>query len=229
MSFLNPSATLVAGIGNVLRGDDGFGVEVVNRLIARRRLDGVADVVDYGIRGLDLVYALLDQRDLVVLVDVARRDRPAGTLFTIDIDTQTRALATLETHNMDPAKVVNMARAIGGPEVKTLLVACEPLVMLDEASDDVLMELSAPVAGAVEAAVELIENMLLRTSVPASQTGNPGNHSTPPLCGETESHMRADLSALCDSPILRVDATSVHRTRLYGPGEFEQTRKEGKV
>jgi hydrogenase maturation protease len=186
MSFINPSATLVAGIGNVLRGDDGFGVEVVNRLIARRRLDGVAEVVDYGIRGLDLVYALLDQRDLVLLVDVARRDRPPGTLFTIDIDTQTRALATLETHNMDPAKVVNMARSLGGPEVKTLLVACEPLVMLDDQTDDVLMELSPPVAWAVEAAVELIENILLPRSVPATQTRNPGSHSTPPLCGETE-------------------------------------------
>jgi hydrogenase maturation protease len=152
---------LVAGIGNVLRGDDGFGVEVVNRLLKRGLLEGVAEVADYGIRGLDLVYALLEQRDLLILVDVARRGEAAGSLYTIDIRSQFDAPAVFETHNMDPVKVINMARALGAPEVKTLLVACEPLVMPDDDSDDVLMELSAPVASAVVEAAQLIEAMIM--------------------------------------------------------------------
>lgn len=163
---------LVAGIGNVLRGDDGFGVEVVNRLLVRGRLEGVAEVADYGIRGLDLVYALLEQRDLLILVDLARRGGKPGTLYTIDIRTQSDAPAVFETHNMDPVKVVNMGRALGAPAVKTLLVACEPLVMRDDESDDVLMELSAPVASAVDEAAQLIETLILEDASVAQPIGD---------------------------------------------------------
>ena len=74
---------LVAGIGNIFLGDDAFGVEVVNRL-SRRALPDSVRVVDYGIRGLDLAYALLDDYDLVILVDAARQGEDPGTLYVLE-------------------------------------------------------------------------------------------------------------------------------------------------
>ena len=81
------NSILVAGIGNIFNGDDAFGVEVVQRL--RARPQGVPDgvrAVDFGIRGIDLVYALLDGHDAVVLVDAAPRGQPAGTVSVIEVD-----------------------------------------------------------------------------------------------------------------------------------------------
>ena len=77
---------LVAGIGNVFLGDDGFGVEVVRRLAAVSLPDGV-DVADYGIRGVHLAYDLLDGRyDTVVLVDALPLEEPPGTLAVLEAD-----------------------------------------------------------------------------------------------------------------------------------------------
>src|SRR5947209_6163179 len=76
---------LVAGVGNIFLGDDAFGVEVVQRLLRRPQPDGVR-VVDFGIRGLDLSYALLDGYEAVILVDAAPRGAPAGTLHVLELD-----------------------------------------------------------------------------------------------------------------------------------------------
>ena len=77
------SGILVAGIGNIFRGDDGFGVEVVLRL-ARRSLPAEVSVVDFGIRGIDLTYALMDGYDAVVMVDTMRRGEAPGTVSVIE-------------------------------------------------------------------------------------------------------------------------------------------------
>src|SRR5688500_6947559 len=82
---MTSSRTLIAGIGNVFLGDDGFGVEVVRRLSARPARDDVS-VVDFGIRGVDLAYALLDGYDRVILVDATLRGRAPGTLYVIEPD-----------------------------------------------------------------------------------------------------------------------------------------------
>ena len=83
---------LIACIGNIFLGDDGFGVEVARRL-ANRRLAGRRSagptlpddvrVVDFGIRGLDLVYALLDGYETAILVDATPRGGEPGTLYLI--------------------------------------------------------------------------------------------------------------------------------------------------
>ena len=72
---------LVAGIGNIFLGDDGFGVEVAQRLRRRPARDGVR-VEDYGIRGVHLAYELLDGYDALVLVDAVPMDEPAGTVVS---------------------------------------------------------------------------------------------------------------------------------------------------
>src|SRR5439155_31333 len=74
---------LVAGVGNVFLGDDGFGVALAGRLAARELPAGVK-VVDYGIRGMDLAYALGEGWDAVVLLDATPRGRAPGTLYVIE-------------------------------------------------------------------------------------------------------------------------------------------------
>jgi hydrogenase maturation protease len=147
---------LVAGIGNVFFGDDGFGVEVVRRLAARPLPDGV-EVVDFGIRGLDLSFALTFGYDLAILVDATRRGRPPGTLSVLDLDDE-RPHPALDTHGMDPVKVLGLAREIGPTPKRLRLVGCEPEPLGDD--DAMTMGLSAPVLAAVEGAIALIESLV---------------------------------------------------------------------
>lgn len=151
---------LVAGIGNVFLGDDGFGVEVVRQMALRPRSEGVR-LVDFGIRGMDLVYALLDDYDAVIFVDTAPRGEPAGTLSVIETHPAESGVVTLDTHGMDPVKVLNLARELGAPSRPTYVVACEPAVLLNGDDDpDLLVELSVPVAEAVVPAVDMITALI---------------------------------------------------------------------
>ncbi|HTS47797.1 MAG TPA: hydrogenase maturation protease [Bryobacteraceae bacterium] len=154
---------LVAGIGNIFLGDDGFGVEVAQRMLRRPIADGVR-VVDFGIRGFDLAYALMDDYDAVVLIDALPRGDVPGTLYTIEPDL--RALdpaepedATLETHGMNPMKVLAMVKAMGGQPKRLFVVGCEP--ENGAASEEIeRMGLSEPVAGAVGQAVAMVESLV---------------------------------------------------------------------
>jgi hydrogenase maturation protease len=82
---------LIAGIGNIFLGDDGFGVRVVNELRQRRLPDSV-DVIDFGIRSYDLAFALTNGYDAVVLVDAVPRGEPPGTTYLIEIDLENPTL-----------------------------------------------------------------------------------------------------------------------------------------
>jgi len=150
---------LVAGIGNIFLGDDGFGVEVARRLAARALPAGVR-VVDFGIRGMDLVYALLEDHDALIFVDAAPRGEPPGTLYLIEPRIEQDGEVTLATHGMDQVKVIKLARALGARPARTYLVACEPAVLGSEDDEDVLVELSAPVQAAVDEAVKMVESLV---------------------------------------------------------------------
>src|SRR5262249_29803931 len=109
-TLMDKSRVLVAGIGNIFLGDDGFVVEVVRRL-AVRPLPAEVRVVDYGIRTFDLAFALMDDFDLVILVDASPRGGPPGTLYVIEPeldDPHQSAVAEklVETHGMNPMKVL---------------------------------------------------------------------------------------------------------------------------
>jgi hydrogenase maturation protease len=167
---------LVAGIGNVLLGDDGFGVEVARRLAAKPLPDGVK-VRDFGIRGMDLAYALLDGYDAAVLVDIARRGGPPGTLYVIEPvadEDGAPSDANPEPHSMHPARVMAFVEALGGTPAPLRLVACEPVEM-DE--DELVMGLSAPVAAAVEPAAALVESVVLSLHAAFSQGADQGEAS----------------------------------------------------
>src|SRR5689334_19051575 len=109
----NPSI-LVAGVGNIFMGDDAFGVEVVRRLSMRPIYDGVR-VVDFGIRGFDLGYALMDGHDLTILVDAVPRGGEPGTIYTIEpdldeIETVSADQIDIDTHAMNPLRVLAMVK-----------------------------------------------------------------------------------------------------------------------
>jgi hydrogenase maturation protease len=150
---------LIAGVGNVFLGDDGFGVEVVRHLAARALPDGV-EVVDVGIRGVHLAYDLLDGCDLLILVDAAARGAPPGTVSVLepaapDVGPDAAAgPALLDAHDLGPDAVLAMLARLGARPARTLVVAGEP------AEVDVGMGLSAPVSRAVPQAVAIIEELL---------------------------------------------------------------------
>ena len=155
-----PRRVLVAGIGNVFLGDDGFGVEVVGRLSERKLPEGV-EVVDFGIRGLDLAYTLHEDYDLVVFVDATQRGGEPGTVYLIEPEIEEDGEVSLDTHGKDPVKVIKLSRALGARLTRTLVVGCEPQVVVSgEDYDDMLMELSEPVRAAVDEAVRLVESLV---------------------------------------------------------------------
>ena len=150
---------LIAGVGNIFLGDDGFGVEVARRMAVRALPDRVR-VRDFGIRGFDLAYALTDEHDAVILVDATRRGEPPGTLCALELDTEGRTAGAVETHGMDPANVLRLVAALGGRPRRVLLVGCEPSAIDPETED--LTGLSAPVESSVEPAVELVLSLVTR-------------------------------------------------------------------
>ena len=152
---------LIAGIGNIFLGDDAFGVEVVQRL-ASRKMPSRVKVSDFGIRGFDLAYALLDGADLTILVDACPRGGTPGTVYVIEPDlnslnTPEAEHAALDAHSMNPMNVIRMAKSMGGELKRILLVGCEPETLGPEEGQ---MGLSAPVAAAVDEAVKVVESIV---------------------------------------------------------------------
>jgi hydrogenase maturation protease len=150
---------LVAGIGNVFLGDDGFGVEVVQRLRGADLPDRV-DIADYGIRGLHLAYDLLDGRhETLVLVDALPLGEPAGTLAVVEVDTgddggTSPPADVLDGHRMDPDSVLRMLCSLGGRVGRVLVVGCQPAAL------DERLGLSAPVLDALDEAVGTVTRLV---------------------------------------------------------------------
>jgi hydrogenase maturation protease len=155
---------LVAGIGNIFLGDDGFGSEVV-RNTALPQDDPNVRVIDYGIRGTHLAYDLLEPWDTLVLVDaIPSRGKP-GTLhvFQADHDAEDESgsgAVCLDVHGMDPAAVFASLRALGGNPPYTVVVGCEAGSVEDG------IGLTEPVAKAVPRATRAVEEIVAALKSP---------------------------------------------------------------
>jgi hydrogenase maturation protease len=157
---------LIAGIGNIFLGDDAFGVEVARRLSTREWPQTVR-VTDFGIRGYDLAYALLDGYDTTILVDACPRGEPAGTLYVIEPDlndfdpngsgSPEEQQVAVEAHSMNPLSVLRLAASMGGRLKRILLVGCEPVTLGPEEGQ---MGLSATVEAVVDEAMKLVESLV---------------------------------------------------------------------
>jgi hydrogenase maturation protease len=149
---------LVAGIGNVFLGDDGFGVALADR-VARCALPPGVEVVDYGIRGMDLAYALHDGWDAVLLLDAMPRGLAPGTLSVLEPDLDGLEVA-VDAHGMDPVKVLGLARALGDDLPRVLVVGCEPLAIMRGDEDEVVASVSEPMRAALAEGVLLVQSLL---------------------------------------------------------------------
>ena len=158
---------LIACIGNIFLGDDGFGVEVAQQL-RRRSYPQSVQVIDFGISGIELAYSLLDPYDELVLVDAVQRGKQPGTVYLIEPDLSALNAQTggearrvgLDTHSMDPLKVLAFAKTLGAQPIHTLLVGCEIANVGGEDYEEMQMGLSEPVQAAIPEAVELIDRLI---------------------------------------------------------------------
>lgn len=179
---------LVAGIGNIFLGDDAFGVEAV-RALQRRNLPASVFVKDFGIRGFDLAYALLDPWQAVILLDALDRGETPGTLFVMEPDLAAIGSANspdmaFNAHGMDPARVLNLAASIGTITAEIYIVGCEPLDFGDELEGR--MGLSAPIQAVIEDACDMVERLIGRLTQNQPATIDPQGLNQPQNIHEPE-------------------------------------------
>jgi hydrogenase maturation protease len=157
-----PARILIAGLGNVFFGDDGFGVEVALRLGATRLPVG-AQVIDFGIRSYDLAYALTSGRyDAAILVDATTRGGSPGDIYVLSPEPdQSPEPAPANAHAMNPDTVLRMARTFGQLPGQVLVVACEAQTL---GGEDGQFGLSGTVNAAVDRAVTIVESLVMRIS-----------------------------------------------------------------
>jgi hydrogenase maturation protease len=160
---VNRARLLIAGIGNIFLGDDGFGCEVAQRL-RRRDWPPEIQVEDFGIRGLDLAYALLDGYETAILIDALPQNRPPGSVTTLELEIPDAGSESpsFEAHGMHPLNVLRMVRALGGTSTRILLVGCEPVDFGDETEGR--MGLSEPVSQGVEQALVILDQLIAQLS-----------------------------------------------------------------
>jgi hydrogenase maturation protease len=159
---------LVACIGNIFMADDGFGVAVAERLLQRSFPPGVR-VADFGIRGFDLAYALMEGYEATILVDAYPGEAAPGTIFVLepdlsDLNSAEGQHSFVEPHAMNPVNVLRMASNMTasngtGNLKRVLVVGCVPETLGPEEGQ---MGLSEPVAAAVEQAAKLVESLVTR-------------------------------------------------------------------
>ena len=160
------ASVLVAGIGNIFQGDDGFGVAVVQRLSGIPLPDNVR-VMDAGIRAMDLAFALLDDYETVILVDAIQRGGAPGTLYTIEISPEDipemgDGDSVVNSHSLDPVRVLSLATRLGARLRNILLMGCEPQTL--DCDDTGYIGLSKPVAAAVDCAARWIQQLAFEKS-----------------------------------------------------------------
>ncbi len=163
---------LVAGMGNVLRGDDGFGIRVIESLSADHKPQKGVEIYDAGIGGIALVQELMGGFDALILVDAIDKGAEPGTLFVVEprLDQPHDLLglhqSMVDMHYADPSKVILLAKALNVCPPKVYLVGCQP-----EYVEDAVEGLRPPVERAVPLAVNevlsLISELLSVTSVTA--------------------------------------------------------------
>jgi hydrogenase maturation protease len=155
---------LIAGVGNIFLGDDGFGAEVARRL-AETVLPDWVQVADYGISGMHLAYDLADGYETAILIDAAPRGDQPGTVTVLDVAAERRqdpaagdgaagVSRMFDAHGMQPDVVLGVLDMLGAGQARILLVGCEP------ASVAYGMELSEPVSGAVDEAVRVVQDLV---------------------------------------------------------------------
>lgn len=146
--------TLIAGFGNVLRGDDGFGVEVLRRLAERGVASESVELLDVGTGGIRLAQELMTPYDRLIIIDAATRGGIPGSVYTLVVD-GVRKTREIDMHTAVPSRALEVAQALGPLPPQIYLVGCEPAVV-----DEWTTDLSPVVASAVDKAIYEVERLL---------------------------------------------------------------------
>lgn len=154
-------STLIAGFGNVLRGDDGFGVEVVHRLGELAAWQGRDDValMEVGTGGIRLAQELLGGYERLIIVDAMTRGGLPGSVYVLEVD-GVEAAQGVDMHLTMPAAALSVAKALGALPSRVFMVGCEPVEV-----DEMSMQLTTPVQEAVDTAIRHIHALLEREGV----------------------------------------------------------------
>jgi len=147
---------LIAGFGNLLLGDDGFGVEVVRRL-AEGPLPAGAEIVEVGIGGMELVYELMNGCGRLVIVDAVRKGLAPGTLYVFapsEADITPGPEPGIDPHFAEPTRAMKVAKKLGYLPSDVTIVGCEPLCC------DLDLRLSPAVRAAVGPAAVRVRELL---------------------------------------------------------------------
>jgi hydrogenase maturation protease len=158
---MNPPRILIAGIGNIFLGDDAFGCEVIRELCASAPSND-AIIADFGIRGIDLLYELLNPWELVILIDACVRGGAPGTIYLLEPELDSTAEsspAQIDPHSLDPVRVLRAAQSMGATFNRVLLIACEPSPLPGD-DEEFPTDLSPAVRAAIPHAVALVESTL---------------------------------------------------------------------
>ncbi len=156
--------TLIAGVGNVLRGDDGFGVAVVEVLAQNNRFTDNVDIFEAGIAGIAFVQELMNGYDALIIIDAVEREKAPGTIFVFEPEIPQVAGAAAsrdfhsslaDAHYTEPTKVLTLARALDVLPSKVFVVGCQPA-----GYDDFGAEMSLEVKRAIPIAIERIESLM---------------------------------------------------------------------
>lgn len=156
---------LIAGVGNVLRGDDGFGVAVAQSLLQVNKRGSEVTVFEAGIAGISLVQELMSGYEVLIIVDTVHRGGLPGSIYVIEPEVPelnekaSYALhqSLVDAHYSDPSKVLILAKALDVLPGRVFLVGCEPA-----GYDELEANLSQPVQRAIEVALKEIESIIER-------------------------------------------------------------------
>lgn len=154
---------LIAGVGNVLRGDDGFGVEVAQALHRKGNLRAGVTIFEGGIAGIPLVQELMDGYDALIVADAVERGGAPGTVYVIEpditdpstLDPSALHASLADAHYTEPSKVLVLAKALGVLPPQVFIVGCQPAGF-----DEFGAELSDAVKAAVQVAISRIESLI---------------------------------------------------------------------
>lgn len=162
------SGILIAGFGNTLCADDGFGVLVVRALMREVALPEVAlpkesDILEVGISGMSFVQALMRGYRALIVVDAEKRGQAPGTLYqwnpTPDDFMPKTTTTLIDVHLAEPRRAIQLAKAVNALPDTIHIVGCEPGNI-----DSYVLELSDPVKGAIPEAVATVKKLISRLS-----------------------------------------------------------------
>ena len=189
---------IVLGLGNVLYGDEGFGVRLAERLDQHHTFTPELEIVDGGTRGLALL-PYIEQADSMLVLDAVDMALSPGASVILEGEAIPRWLVTrkLSLHQTSFAELLALAAFRNTLPHKLILLGVQPADLT----------YGAPLSARLERQLPALEEQCLallrrlghkaRTAKPYAPVPNP--HSTLPalLCNTALCEIKTSLPPAC--------------------------------